>query len=179
MNLIGIRAAGAAVASLGMATALPALAGEAEDRTELVNLMMRYGEVHDFGTPQEYAALFTDEGEIAVGDRVVVKGRDALVAQAERDHERYTVTLPDGQTTFLMRHLITNTVVESLDGDRATGTSFVTTMIRDGEEGPKVLSVGRYIDTFERERGEWKIARRTIVLDFGNPELGRKYGFQR
>lgn len=174
-----LRGALTAAAMAGLVSASPASAAEADDRAAIVNLMMRYGEVHDFGTPQDYAALFTDEGEIAVGDMVVVKGRDRLVAQAERDHDRYTVSLPNGQTTFLMRHLITNTVVESLEGDKATGTSFVTTMIRDGDEGPKVLSVGRYIDTFERQRGEWKIARRTIVLDFGNSDLGRKYGFQR
>jgi hypothetical protein len=174
-----MRGALTAAAAAGLLWASPAGAAEADVRAAFVNLMMRYGEVHDFGTPQDYAALFTDEGEIAVGEMVVVKGRDKLVAQAERDHEKYTVSLPNGQATFLMRHLITNTVVESLDGDHATGTSFVTTMIRDGEEGPKVLSIGRYVDTFERQRGEWKIARRAIVLDFGNPELGRKYGFQR
>lgn len=55
----------------------------------------------------------------------------------------------------------------------------MTSLIRDGDEGPKVLSMGRYLDTFERQRGKWKIARRTIVLDFGNAEFGRKYGFQK
>lgn len=175
----GFKTMAAALAVSSIAAASPARAGEAEDRAEIVNLMMRYGEVHDFGTPEEYAGLFTDDGEIAVGDLVVVKGRDKLLAQAERDHQKYTVPLPNGQTTFLMRHLISNTVVETLDGDRATGTSFVTTIIRDGEEGPKILSVGRYVDVFERRQDEWKIARRSIVLDFGNPELGRKYGFQK
>jgi hypothetical protein len=178
MRAATIRGALNAAAIAGLLWAIPASAGEADDRAAIANLMMRYGEVHDFGTPDDYAALFTDDGEIAVGDRVVVKGRDKLIAQAARDHEKYTVPIGNGQTTFLMRHLITNTVVECLDGDRATGSCYVTTMIRDGE-GPKVLSVGRYLDRFERQRGEWKIARRTIVLDFGNPELGRKYGFQK
>jgi hypothetical protein len=179
MNRTGFRAAGAALAMLGAASAFSARAGEAEDGALIANLMMRYGEVHDFGTPEEYAGLFTDDGEIAVGDMVIVKGHDKLVAQAARDHEKYAVPLPNGKTTSLMRHLISNTVVESLAGDRAAGTSYVTTMIRDGDEGPKILSIGRYVDTFARQRGEWKIAHRTIVLDFGNAELGRKYGFQK
>lgn len=138
---------------------------------------MRYGEVHDFGTPEEYAAQFTDDGEIAVGTQVLVKGHDKLVAQAVRDHEKYAITLPNGQKTSLMRHLITNAVVERLDGADATGASYVTTFISDGDQGPKVLSIGRYLDTFERRGGEWKIARRTIAMDFGNTELGRKFGF--
>jgi 3-phenylpropionate/cinnamic acid dioxygenase small subunit len=100
------------------------------------------------------------------------------VAQAKRDRERFAVTLPDGTQTSLMRHLVSNTVVETIDADRATGTSYVTTVIRDGDEGPKILSLGRYLDSFERIGGEWKIARRTIVLDFGNAELGKKYGFR-
>ncbi|HSG33157.1 MAG TPA: nuclear transport factor 2 family protein, partial [Sphingomonadaceae bacterium] len=131
------------------------------------------------GSPEEYAGLFTQDGEIAVGELVVVKGHDALLGQAERDHERYSIELPNGETTSLMRHLISNTVVGTIDGDHATGTSYVTTIIRDGEVGPKILSIGRYLDTFVREKGQWKIARRTIVIDFGNPELGRKYGFTR
>lgn len=177
MPKTGLHAAFTAATLGALICAIPARAGQADDRTAIVNLMMRYGEVHDFGTPEEYAAQFTDDGEIAVGNQVLVKGHDKLVAQAVRDHEKYTITLANGQKTFLMRHLVTNTAVESLDGDHATGTSYVTTMIGDGDEGPKALSIGRYLDTFERRGGEWKIARRTIVMDFGNAELGRKYGF--
>ena len=179
MQKKALRAALATTTLVSAICAIPAKAEEVDDRSEIANLMMHYGEVHDFGTPEEYAALFTEQGEIAIGDQVVVKGHDKLVDQAVRDHEKYTVSLPGGQTTFLMRHLITNTVVQSLNGDRATGSSFVTTIIRDGEEGPKILSIGRYVDTFERQQGKWKIARRVISIDFGNPELGRKYGFQK
>lgn len=166
-----------AAASLAMGTAHPAAAGTGDDRSAIVNLINRYGEVHDFGTPEEYAAQFTADAEILAGGRVVTKGRDALVAQAQRDHERFTVTLPGGAQTSLMRHLISNAAVETLDGDHATGSSYVMTVIRDGDDGPKILSVGRYLDSFTRVGGEWKIARRTISLDFGDTQLGRKYGF--
>ncbi len=109
-----IRRAFAAAATVGLLWTIPASAGEADDRAAIVNLMMRYGEVHDFGAPDEYASLFTADGEIASGDRVLVQGRDNIAAQAARDHERFAVRLPDGTTTFLMRHLITNTVIDRL-----------------------------------------------------------------
>src|SRR5690606_3747177 len=42
------------------------------DRTLIRELMDRYGTVHDSGTPDEYADLFTAEGEIAIGGGPVV-----------------------------------------------------------------------------------------------------------
>src|SRR5690242_15996408 len=57
------------------------------ERTLIRELMDRYGSVHDSGTPEEYADLFTADGEIAAGGRVLVKGREALLTQAQRDHD--------------------------------------------------------------------------------------------
>ena len=52
--------------------------------------MDRYGVVHDFGSPAEYADLFTDDGEISVGHGpALLKGREALITQAQRDRERF------------------------------------------------------------------------------------------
>jgi len=49
------------------------------DRTLIRELMDRYGVVHDSGTPEEYAELFTADGEIAVapGAPAIVKGRES------------------------------------------------------------------------------------------------------
>src|SRR5689334_14244997 len=41
------------------------------ERTLIRELMDRYGSVHDSGTPEEYADLFTADGEIATGGRVL------------------------------------------------------------------------------------------------------------
>jgi hypothetical protein len=176
---IGRKPATAALAAALCIAACPVSAGETEDRAEIVQLMLRYGEVHNYGTAEQYADLYASDGEIVAGGQVLLKGRDAIVAQTTRDIERFKVILPDGQATFLLRHLITNTVIASFDGDTATGSSYVTTLLRDGDEGPKIFSFGRYFDEYRRERGAWKIARRTIVTDFSNPELRRKYGFGR
>ena len=115
------------VRNLGLVQILAALcllfpllspASEAEDRFLVMELMDRYGVVHDFGTPEQYADLFTEDGEIATGKGrpAIVKGRQALIQQAKRDHERFGAPPgPDGEFSSIMRHVISNRVV-SLTG---------------------------------------------------------------
>ena len=153
--------------------------GSSDDRVQILNLINRYGAVHDFGRPEEYADLFTADGEISVGDGPsIVKGRDALVAQAKSDHERFSGDPgPDGKTSSIMRHLISNAQVTLTGSDSAVGQSYVTTIVQKGDLGPAILSVGRYQDRFVKQNGEWRIAHRKIIIDFGNSELGKKLGF--
>src|SRR5690349_10317730 len=98
------------------------------DRTLIRELMDRYGIVHDSGTPEEYADLFTADGEIAVapGAPAIVKGREALLAQARRDHERFgNEPAANGKTTSIMRHLISNAQITLTGAGTATGTCYV------------------------------------------------------
>lgn len=150
------------------------------ERTLIRELMDRYGIVHDMGTPEQYADLFTAEGEIATGTGpAMVKGREALMAQARRDHERYTETGPDGKTSSIMRHLISNAEITLTGADTATGTCYVTTMVKKGTVGPAVLSISRYVDRYVKAAGQWRIQRREIYLEFGNAELASQMGFGR
>jgi hypothetical protein len=124
-------------------------ASEAEDRFLIMELQDRYGFVHDFGTAEEYADLFTADGEI--GTRT--KGRQALIEQAKRDHEKYSAPPgPDGKVSSIMRHIISNRVV-------------------------KLMS--RYVDRYARTKDGWRIAHRDIVLESGNREIGKRFGFGR
>lgn len=162
----------------GAATVDPVLM-EVADRTMIRELMDLYGTVHDSGTPEEYADLFTADGEIAMGGgRVMVKGREALIAQAQRDHDRYGVTDAQGRWSSIMRHLISNAQVK-LDGpDSAEGTCYVTTVVRKGDVGPAILSISRYVDRYVKVEGRWLIQRREIFLEFGNNELAGQMGFR-
>jgi len=150
------------------------------DRTLIRELMDRYGIVHDSGSPEEYADLFTAEGEIAVtpGGPAIVKGREALIAQARRDHERFsTEPAANGKTTSIMRHLISNSQITLTGDDTATGTCYVTTVVKKGDVGPAILSISRYTDRYAKQNGEWRIQRREITLEFGNAALGKQLGF--
>ncbi len=152
---------------------------QAADRLMIRELMDLYGTVHDMGTPEEYADLFTPDGEIAVGGGpVVVKGREALIGQAVRDHERYTETDARGRTGSIMRHLITNAQVKLHGPDSAEGTCYVTTVVKKGKVGPAILSISRYVDRYVKIDGQWRIQRREIFLEYGSDELAVSMGFR-
>lgn len=149
-------------------------ASEVEDRFLITELMDRYGFVHDFGTPEEYADLFTADGEI--GSRI--KGRAALIEQARRDHERYGAPPgPDGKVSSIMRHIISDRVVKLSGRNTAEGSCYVITVINDKKDGPLVMSLSRYVDRYARTKDGWRIAHRDIVLESGNQEIGRRFGF--
>jgi hypothetical protein len=65
-------------------------------------------------------------------------------------------------------HCISNATIE-LAGDEARVESYVVAhhRTRAGEAGPKLVVVGgRYLDRFARRNGEWRIARRIVVVDW-------------
>lgn len=150
------------------------------DRTLIRELLDRYGIVHDSGTPDEYADLFTADGEIAVapGGPAIVKGRQALMAQARRDHERFgNEPAANGKTTSIMRHLINNAQIAITGPGTATGTCYVTTVVKKGDVGPSILSISRYTDRYVKQNDVWRIQRREITIEFGNGALGKQLGF--
>lgn len=148
------------------------------ERTLIRELMDRYGTVHDSGTPEEYADLFTPDGEIAVGGGpVLVKGREALMAQARRDHDRFGETDANGNWTSIMRHLIGNAEIRLTGDTTAEGTCYVTTVVKKGNLGPEILSISRYVDRYVKAGGQWRIEHREIFLEFGNSELAAQMGF--
>jgi hypothetical protein len=74
-------------------------------------------------------------------------------------------------------HQVTNVAIE-LDGDRAgVESSFLALQITAAKPLLQTFLAGRYLDRFERRRGEWRIAARTVVYDWieerERPELAR------
>ena len=175
--LCGVLLGSALAIFLGLST--DATAAPADDRLQIYELMDRYGVVHDFGTPEEYARLFTDDAEIAVSaGPAIVKGHDALVAMAERDHQRFGgPPTADGKAALIMRHVVSNRMVELAGRNTARGSCYVTTLIKTPDNGLAVLSIGRYEDEYVRRNGVWLIAKRRILLDMGDQKLGKQLGF--
>jgi hypothetical protein len=102
---------------------------------------------------------------------------DAFIELGRQVLSRFTVTW----------HNTGNQLVE-VDGDAAWAEHYTISShrIAADEKGPQrdFVASGRYIDRMERRNGEWRIARRTMLLDFArtdptppdDPGLGSRGG---
>ena len=113
------------------------------DRSEIVGLVDRLGRWLDERRWNEAPSLFTADAT-AETPGGVARGRDALVAQARRNH--------DGHPT---QHVISNHIVE-LDGDRATvDANLIVTFAVPG--APSQLGE-RYRFEARRTDAGWRLA---------------------
>jgi SnoaL-like domain len=82
--------------------------GELTDRNEITNLVYRLGAFLDDRRFDDMRTLLVEEATVRTPGGMA-EGREAVIAQARRNHQRDEPT----------QHLITNPLVD-LDGDRAT-----------------------------------------------------------
>jgi uncharacterized protein (TIGR02246 family) len=126
-----------------------------EDLLEIQQLFINYGAYLDAGRLDDYAALFTADGEIQLGQLARAKGREQI------RETMAAVLAPTLGTTF---HLISSPNVE-LHGDEAT-SEVMWTMIRRGVDGrPELAMLGRHRDKLVREDGHWRIKLRRRFID--------------
>jgi uncharacterized protein (TIGR02246 family) len=102
-----------------------------------------------------YAELFTEDGELTLQGNTA-KGRAAIKA--------FVSALPAEPRVM---HPITN-LSYAIDGDSATGGAYWQGVGLVGGS-PGVLIAGRYEDTLRKVDGEWRIAKRSIVIEFAPP----------
>ena len=102
-----------------------------------------------------YAALFTEDGELSLQGNTA-KGRAAI--------KQFVAALPAEPRVI---HPITNLSYE-IDGDSASGGAYWQDVGLAGG-APGVLIAGRYEDTLRKVDGEWRIAKRSIVIEFAPP----------
>ncbi len=126
-----------------------------EDLLEIHQLFVDYGAHLDAGRFEEYAALFSEEGEISMGPLGRAKGREAI-----RDLMAGTLEGRVGESY----HIISSPVVE-LHGDEATSEVMWTVIHRDPDGQPRLTMCGRHRDSLVREDGRWRFARRKGYVD--------------
>jgi 3-phenylpropionate/cinnamic acid dioxygenase small subunit len=72
-------------------------------------------------------------------------------------------------TGVIGQHNVTNVLIE-IDGNSARGESYFITYNPEADEktgeGGLMLVLGRYLDTFEKRMGEWRILTRKVVIDY-------------
>ncbi len=126
-----------------------------EDLLEIHQLFVDYGAHLDAGRFDDYAALFSAEGEISMGPLGRARGREAIRdlmagTLAGRVEESY--------------HIISSPVVQ-LEGDEATSEVMWSVIHRDADGQPRLTMCGRHRDRLVREDGRWRFARRKGYVD--------------
>lgn len=66
-------------------------------------------------------------------------------------------------TNRVQHHVLTNHYCE-VDGDDAQAETYYT-FIAENHEPPHLMSIGRYVDHFQRRQGVWKIANRVTMIE--------------
>ncbi len=140
------------------ATSTPADLGAAlRDDAEIRGVVLSTARAFPLRDPKAYAAAFCDDGVVVEPGR---RGSLAPVVHMERP-----VSAPwvGGQ------QILTNLAVAT-DGDVATVSScFIDAVAHDAERSASsaaVLTGGRFRDRLERRDGAWRIAERTISVDW-------------
>jgi hypothetical protein len=126
------------------------------DKDEIHDVLMRYCVGIDRGDLDLILSAFHDDA------------RDNHSGVEEHAVDRFTRTVKEARgMSMVTSHNLGNVYIK-LAGDSAHGQSYFTAWHRldiDGRPHDWVIG-GRYVDRFERRKGEWRIAHRTVVYDF-------------
>lgn len=135
------------------------------DRLEIEAALTRYHRGTDRGDAELVRSAFHDDAETLHGD-VLHRGPEAIAAFGEeRIQARFASCF----------HMLSNITIR-FDGDRAEVESYysVALTLRDDPASPQEQprgqhGAGRYLDSFERRDGEWRIVRRKVLTEFMLP----------
>jgi ketosteroid isomerase-like protein len=134
-----------------------------EDRAEIGELIARYALVMDNRDVAALPDLFTSDVVVrSAGGGMNAVGRDAVV---ELFLARFRILGPSNHVTH-------DRIITFDDGnpDRATGLVVAHAEMRVGDT-PMVAAI-RYVDTYRREHGRWRIAERQLHFMYYVPATG-------
>ena len=127
----------------------------ADDRLAIHELLARYCRVIDFGLWDEFPSLFTPDCVIDFGELMGThEGPDGVRRLAGMI----------GGTGLMMRHLVTNVIIDAAGTDRATTWCYVLALT--GPDPANLMTTtGRYEDEVVKRHGRWLIERRRAVIE--------------
>ncbi len=122
------------------------------DRQEILSVLLRYTRGIDRLDRELLRSCYHDD---SFDDHHIFAGRaNDFIEWALNFHGTYNT---------VHHHGINNHTCE-LDGDDAHAETYYT-FIGANREPPHLLSIGRYIDHFQKREGVWKIANRVCVIE--------------
>jgi 3-phenylpropionate/cinnamic acid dioxygenase small subunit len=129
----------------------------ADDRHAITGLVFAYAERIDAGDLDGVADLLRDAVWRSKARPAGVRGRDAI-------RSLYAdVILYDGSPCT--QHVVTNLVIDMLNGDAATARSRFTVLQALPDFPLQPIAAGRYHDAFARDEHGWRFTERTVLLD--------------
>ena len=127
----------------------------ADDRLAIHELLARYCRIIDFGLWDEFTALFTTDCVVDFGELMGVhEGHDGV--------RRLGGMI--GGTGLLMRHLVTNVMIDRATADQAEVFCYVLALTGPGPAS-LMQTTGRYEDEVVKRDGRWLIRRRRAVIE--------------
>ena len=162
IKLIGAIAA-VALLSAPASQAEPAAPSTTADQLMIQDLMARYEWALDSGDAKAYAALFAEDGALAMpgGEQ---KGRSAIQKAIEDLVKSFSASAPGGSPPKI-QHILSNLVIEQ-HGATAETKSFWTEIWNPTGKAMGVRAAGHYEDRLVKRGGKWWFARRQIFYDF-------------
>lgn len=128
---------------------------ELADREAIRDLARRYAHHVWRAEVADAIALFSEDGEMDLGEGQVLRGRQALL-------DAYGGILDDAQFhPFVHNHVV------DIQGDEATGTCYLD--LRTVTEGRSMIGSGYYDDRYVRVDGEWKFRSRKLTMCYLAP----------
>jgi hypothetical protein len=172
---VPIAAAAAAVALTLAVTSMTSKAADtsyADDRAAIEDLQARYLFAMDFGNPDLYVTLFTQDGVLDIGNGEI-KGRQAIRdVIAKMPNSR---TSENGLRPASGRHNISNIVLK-VNGNKATARAYWFHYSNNNPERRGVFSgYGHYEDEMVKVNGQWLFTKRRIYNE-GRAEWAHKGG---
>lgn len=122
------------------------------DRQDIWSLLLRYARGLDRLDTDMVRSCYWDD---AIDDHHMFVGSPDAFIDWATTHTR--------KTSVEQHHIVTNHMCE-IDGDDAHAETYYT-FISANIAPPHLLSIGRYIDHFQRRDGVWKMANRVTVIE--------------
>ena len=137
------------------------------DYLQIRDLSARYNYYADMGDAENYAALFTEDGEFDVDGQHVFRGHQQLAD---------VMTVPRQNRATRSVHITTDPTIE-IDGDIAHQRSRVISYLRmpDGSRN-EFVATGWFHDELRRTPDGWRFTRRRSELDLNIDQALAKLG---
>jgi hypothetical protein len=132
------------------------------DRAAIHDLLTRYFQGLDRGSPEQVRSCFTDDVEAHYDKRTPTKGIEEMMDSLQNFNKLREETMK------ITTHFMGNLSISRLEGDVAeTETNALALLVEPGN-GADLVSVRslRYLDRMRREKSGWRISNRIHTLDW-------------